>query len=145
MLAALQVVAALAAGLFAGAALYVTLVEHPVRAQLDPAAALAQWTRSYVRATRMQAPLALIAAAAGAAAWLAGGSVAWLVAAVVIVAVVPFTLLVVMPVNRALESVQATPAQMPVLLERWGLLHGVRTALGLAATVIMLAGLAGAW
>jgi hypothetical protein len=46
--------------LFAGAALYINLVEHPARMKLGTAAAVAQWAPSYHRATFMQAPLAVL-------------------------------------------------------------------------------------
>jgi len=46
--------------LFTGAALYINLVEHPVRMKLGTAAAVTQWPPSYHRATFMQAPLAVL-------------------------------------------------------------------------------------
>jgi uncharacterized membrane protein len=126
--------------IFAGACVYITLVEHPVRAGLDTRSAIAQWAPSYARATLMQAPLAVISFVAGATAWFLGGGTVWLVGAVLIGAVVPFTLLVIMPTNRALlapDRDRASP-EARALLSAWGRLHAVRTVLGVAASVLML-------
>ncbi len=137
----LEILATLAAALFAGAALYITLVEHPARLTLLPATAVAQWRPSYRRATILQASLAVLGAALGLAAWLNGSTWLWLVAGIVLVTVIPFTLIVIMPVNRRLEDPDLDPAKAPVreLLTTWGRLHAVRTALGLAALLLMLA------
>jgi hypothetical protein len=88
----------------------------------------------------MQAPLAVLGFAAGAAAWLAGGGVAWLVAAVLLGGVVPFTFLVIMPTNHALLAPgrDLGCAETRALLETWGRLHAVRTGLGLTATMLCL-------
>src|SRR6266850_5089139 len=58
LLVAAEFLAILCAAVFAGAAIYVNLVEHPARMSLDTRAAAAQWAPSYQRATLMQAPLA---------------------------------------------------------------------------------------
>ena len=81
MLQAFQLLAAVCAALFAGAALYITLVEHPARMGLDTRAAAMQWSPSYKRATWMQAPLALLSFLSGAVVWLMGAGAGWLVAA----------------------------------------------------------------
>ena len=47
------------AALFAGAALYINVVEHAARMGLDVASAAAQWAPSYQRAIWLQAPLAI--------------------------------------------------------------------------------------
>lgn len=136
----LALLATLAAALFAGAALYISLVEHPARMQLETRAAAAQWAASYRRATRLQAPLALLSALAGIGAWWANGGAGWLLAALLIGAVVPFTLLAVMPTNHALQAPDrdlAAPATR-ALLQRWGRLHAVRTGLGLLALLLDL-------
>jgi len=132
-----ELFATLCAALFAGAALYVNLVEHPARKATGPAAALRQWRPSYHRATVMQASLAVLGMLAGLAAWLRGAGRWWLVGAVLLGAVVPFTLIGVFPTNRRLEDLDpdADPALVVSLLDRWARLHGVRSLLSLAALI----------
>ena len=140
MLQMLQFLATFSAALFAGAALYINVAEHPARMRGDIASALAQWAISYSRATLMQAPLAIVAFIASAAAWLFGAGAWWLVAGILIGAVVPFTLFVIMPTNQRLLATErdSISAETRVLLERWGRLHAVRTVLSLVATGLML-------
>jgi Domain of unknown function (DUF1772) len=136
----LQFLATFCAAIFAGAALYINLVEHPARLSLDTPAAVAQWTPSYQRAILMQAPLAVVASLAALGAWLLGGGVAWLAAGIVIGSVVPFTLFGIMPTNHKLlvpARDRASP-ETRKLLQKWGRLHGVRSVLSLLATVLML-------
>jgi hypothetical protein len=49
-----------------------------------------------------------------------------------------YTLFIVMPTNRQLEAVDSASAGSTsrALIERWGKLHAVRSALGFAATLI---------
>lgn len=137
---ALQLLATFSAALFAGAALYISLVEHPARMQLETRIAAAQWAPSYARATWMQAPLALLGFLAGTTSWLMGAGAAWLIAALLIGAVVPFTLVVIHPTNHQLldPTHHRSSAETRVLLERWGRLHAVRTGLSLAAAATYL-------
>src|SRR5262245_45065068 len=102
MVHALEYVATLCAALFAGAALYINIAEHPARMALDTSLAAAQWAPSYKRATWLQAPLALLSFVAGVLAWVVGGGVAWLLAALLIGAVVPFTFIAIIPTNHKL-------------------------------------------
>jgi hypothetical protein len=91
MLVLLKFIATFAAAMFAGAALYVNVAEHPARMTLDTRFAAAQWAPSYRRATWMQAPLALLSLVAGLGSWLLGGGLGWALAALLIGGVVPFT------------------------------------------------------
>lgn len=138
MIHVLEFFAVVAASLFAGAAVYINVVEHPARLLLDNANAARQWAPSYQRATWMQAPLALGSFLAGVAVGLMGGGVAWFVAAVLIGAVVPFTFSVIMPTNHRLLSpnLDLASAETRALLVKWGTLHAVRSALSLAAAVL---------
>jgi uncharacterized membrane protein len=140
LLHALQLIATLAATLFAGAALYINVAEHPSRMTLETRAAALQWAPSYKRATLLQAPLALLSFVSGTSAWLLGGGVGWLVAALLIGAVVPFTFIVVMPTNRKLldPARDLASPETRSLLEKWNKLHAVRTVASLAASIIFV-------
>jgi hypothetical protein len=137
MLVLFKFVAMLSTTIFAGAALYVSLVEHPARMRLDTRNAALQWAPSYARATRMQAPLALAGCLAGVGARLWGAGAGWVVAALLIGAVIPFTFIAIMPTNHALQTPGRDLASVETrdLLERWARLHAVRTVLSSAAAV----------
>ena len=146
MLHALQFIATLCSAIFAGAALYINLVEHPARMRLETSLAARQWAPSYQRATWMQAPLALLSFIAGVGAWLGGGGGAWLMAAGLMGAVVPFTFIVIMPTNHKLLAPDRdlSSSETRALLESWGKLHAVRTGLSLLAMVLCMGLLCGA-
>jgi Domain of unknown function (DUF1772) len=137
MLLLLKFVATFAAALFSGAALYINVVEQPARLTLDTRSAVAQWATSYRRATWLQAPLALLSLLAGLGAWLLGAGRGWALAALLIGAVIPFTLIGIMPTNKALLRPDRDPdtPKTRALLARWAKLHAVRTLLGLAAAL----------
>jgi hypothetical protein len=132
-----EILMTLAAGTFAGAALYVNVAEHPARMRLETAAAARQWAPSYARATRMQAPLAVAGLLTGVAGWLLGGGTGWLLAGLLLGAVVPFTLIVIMPTNRRLldPARDIASAETRELLGKWARLHAVRSVLSLVAFV----------
>lgn len=100
MIAAL--VATGAAGLFAGAALYVSAVEHPARMSCGSELALREFGPSYRRGTIMQASLALLGGFAGLVAFWNQREPWLLVASLLLVSVVPFTLLIILPTNKQL-------------------------------------------
>lgn len=135
--------ATFACALFAGAAVYINLVEHPARLSCGTEIAARQWAPSYRRATVMQAPLAVVAAVAGLARWLGGGGLPWAVGALAIGAVVPFTLLVIARTNRKLLERGRDLASQETrdLLVAWGRLHAVRSVLSVVATVAYLTAL----
>jgi uncharacterized membrane protein len=131
----LEITATLAAGLFAGAAIYIDLAEQPARKQIDTASALTEWRPSYKRAAVVQPILAAVGFLSAIAAWLMGGSVWWLVGGVLLVAVIPYTLIVVFPTNnKLLDPVigDKNPELARSLLVRWGRLHTVRSVMSLA-------------
>ncbi len=133
--------ALIAAALFAGAAIYVNVAEQPARLQLDDRALLTEWKPAYKRGFAMQAPLAIIGFLFGALAAWQTGNWWWLLGAVVLVANWPFTIFAIMPTNNKLMAMDAGTATPEVhgLIETWGYLHAVRSALGVVATLIFLA------
>jgi hypothetical protein len=122
------------AALFAGAAVYINAVEHPARSELSVQAQLAQWRPAYRRGFIMQASLAMVSFLFGILAWWTSGNWRWTAGAVAIIANWPFTLLVILPTNNQLMG-EATAEQIQHLLSRWNRLHGVRSGLGLLATI----------
>jgi hypothetical protein len=135
-----EFVAVLACGLFAGAAVYVSLVEHPARMECGVEIAAAEFPPSYRRGTIMQATLAAVGLVSSIAAWLAGATFWWLVGGVVLGAVIPFTLVVILPTNKQLLNpmLDRRSAQAGQLLARWGRLHAGRSVLSGFALLLLL-------
>jgi hypothetical protein len=132
-------------GLFAGAALYVSLVEHPARMANTLPIALAEFRPSYRRAAVMQVILSIAGAAGAIGAYFLGRGISTLVAGILLAIVIPYTLLVVRPINQQLldETRTAQTPDTDVLLEKWGRLHNVRTIASLLALVILASNLLG--
>ena len=132
--------ALVAAAAFTGAAIYVNVAEQPARLALDDRAMLEQWKRSYDNASVMQAGLALVACALGVAAFLLSLDWRWLLGALFILAPWPWSILVIMPVNRQLKASAGDAVQSVTRasVAHWGRLHGVRSAFGIAATLVYL-------
>ena len=127
-------------GVFAGAAIYVNLVEHPARLSCGVKSAVKEWRPSYKRGTLLQAPLAVTGSLLAFAAWWINGNSAWLLGGFLFFAVLPFTLIVIFPTNKLLESeeLDLSSNQAEYLLRRWGKLHAVRSALSFSAFLIFL-------
>jgi Domain of unknown function (DUF1772) len=134
------IVATFCAGLFCGAAIYISAVEHPARLSCGTELAVREFAPSYRRATVMQAPLAIIGCATGLwSAWAARDT--WLaLSAILLGAVVPFTLIVILPTNHQLLDPTLDPRsdKATMLLIRWGRLHVTRSILSTAAFVLFL-------
>jgi len=88
----------------------------------------------------MQASLTTVGSLLAFASWWIGKDAAWLFGSMLLFAVIPFTLVVILPTNKELESanldVSSTRAER--LLRRWDALYAVRSGLGLVAFLIFL-------
>jgi hypothetical protein len=128
------------AAVFSGAALYVNIAEQPARLTLDDRALLTEWKPAYKRGFTMQASLAIVGGLFGLVAWWQSDDWRWLLGAALLIANWPYTLIGIMPTNNRLMEMpldQAGP-ESRTLMESWGRLHAVRTALGLLATATFL-------
>lgn len=142
----LGLTALILATLFTGAALYISLVEHPARLTLDDAPLLAEWQPSYKRALPIQAGLAGLGGLIGFIVWYLSKDWQWLLGSLALLANWPFTILAIAPTNKRLQAMQpgdAGPESRTMLL-RWGRLHHVRSALGILAVLLFVFGLVAA-
>lgn len=132
--------ALIVAAAFAGAATYTNAAEQPARLGLDDRALLAEWKPSYKRGLAMQASLAVIGGVLGLAAWWVTSDWRWTFGAVLMLANWPYTVFFIVPTNRRIEATppdQAGPETL-ALIEHWGGLHAVRSALGAGAVAAFL-------
>ena len=130
-----ELLATVCAGLFAGAAIYVSLVEHPARLECGTELAVREFGPSYRRGAVMQASLAAIGCLAGILGWAQRGGQPLLIGAVALGLAIPFTLLVILPTNKRLldPALDRTSSEAAQLLDHWGRLHAVRSLLGAVA------------
>lgn len=120
----------LATGLCAGAAVYVSLVEHPARVAGGTALVGAEFRPSSRRGAVMRASLAALAAVAGIGDWARGHGARPLPAGLVMVFRIAFTLGVILPTNKRLmdpaldvsgaEAAAGLVALLPVGLHQAG-------------------------
>jgi uncharacterized membrane protein len=135
-----ELLATLSSGLFAGASIYINLVEHPARMQAGTHVALAEFAPSYHRATVTQVSLASLGFLSALVAWRLRSDARWLVGGGLLVSVIPFTALAILPTNKQLlDPATANDSVLAErLLNRWGRLHAVRSVLSLAALLLFL-------
>src|ERR687893_2444677 len=135
-----ELIATLSSGLFAGASVYINLVEHPARIQTGIRPALTQFAPSYKRATVTQVSLAVAGFLSALITWRSRSDARWLLGGGLLVSVVPFTALVILPTNKKLlDPETANDLELAEkLLTRWGRLHAVRSVLSLASLLLFL-------
>lgn len=123
------------AAFFAGAATYITVAEQPARLLLDQRGLLLEWQTSYLIGMKMQGSIAIATGLAGIWAWWHARDWRWLIGAMLILANWPFTLIALGPINAELLALAPESAgdRSRALIEQWGTLHAVRSALGLLA------------
>ena len=140
MMTVCKMLVVICGGLFAGAAVYVSLVEHPARMSCGTRLAITEFGPSYKRGAAMQGLLAGLGSLGGIVVWLMGASAMWLVGGLLLGSAIPFTLIVIFPTNKQLldPSLDKDSELAGRLLRRWGKLHAVRTFAGVAAFLIFV-------
>jgi len=96
--------AILCAGIFAGAAVYVNLVQHPAAARLGTLTAVQFFRPMDARAAPLQGSLAAVGSLAALWAWWSGSGRLWLAGAIFLGFVIPFTVLVIKATNDRLQD-----------------------------------------
>jgi hypothetical protein len=146
MMFQLSIAALVFATLFSGAALYISLVEHPARLGLADGPLLMQWQPSYKRALPIQSGLAIVGGAAGLIVGYLSADWRWFGGSILLLANWPFTLIFIMPLNKRLMAMQEREvgAASRAMLVLWGKLHNIRSALGAVTTLLFAWALAGA-
>jgi|APGre2960657444_1045066.scaffolds.fasta_scaffold01396_6 uncharacterized membrane protein len=148
-----------ATGLFAGASLYISVVQVPATEEMSASGvdALVAWQRFFPKAASLQAPLAFTASATSLAHFLSGtdkvytasgylvddgdARVSFLVGGLLMGSIIPYTLRAMMPLNRQLmlKDANSQPGEWKrAKLRLWGKLHHARTAASLAAFGLVL-------
>lgn len=152
----LDTLAVITGGLFAGTAFYITVGQGPALREFGLNEHWRFFPYMYKKIAMTQAGLSAIAGAAG----IAHGTRIhgspfdrnlWLVAGTTFIAMIPYTLGVIMPVNQTIigenESVQQGAVEKinvgtkKDLLDKWSVLHGVRTVASVAGFGAMVFGL----
>lgn len=136
-----KVSATMGAGVMAGSALYINLVEHPARMKIDDVKSLhKQWKEGFDVAKKLMIGISLVPICGGVAAYAIDRSKGkpWLIAAGLLACNVPYTLLVIMP--RSITPIhdyevvaKKDPAVVKDTVEKWNTLHKVRTVVDIAA------------
>ena len=139
-----EIIAAACSGIFAGAAIFVSAVQHPASLQTGGTRSAELFPLVYHRAAPMQAGLAVLGSLSGLLAWFSGSGVLWLVGATLLGSVVPFTLLGMKTINERLlaPDLDPTTPEIPDLLRRWGRFHWARSVASALSFLVFLAALA---
>lgn len=126
---------------FTGVALYLNGVEQPARRDLLDGDMLADWQRGFPRTQRLLAGLSLAGFFFGLLALLWSGGALNLTGALFSIAIWVVTAKWLKPVADTLQKTtpEAADAATRALLEKWNLLHGLRSGLGFLAALCFFA------
>lgn len=136
----IALVATFSAGTFFGAAVYISLAQHPATLEAGGGFGGRFFPPMYRRASAMQIALAMVGTLAGMLSWWLSGIFLWLIGALLLISVVPVTLIFIKPVNDMLLDASREPdaADTEMLLRRWGPKHWVRSILSGVSFIVYL-------
>lgn len=137
---ALELLATFCAGVFFGAAVYISIVQHP--AVIEAGLGGRFFPPMYRRAAPMQIVMAVVGTLSGFAAFGIEGDVLWAIGSLFLVSVIPITLVVIKPINDVLLDKNRDPdaSDTGELLRQWGLKHRWRSIVsGIAFILFLLA------
>lgn len=116
-------------GTFFGAAVYISIAQHPASMNAGVAVAAKFFPPMYNRAAPMQIASALGGTLAGVVQWYLTGNLLWIIGASLLIFVVPFTLIVMKPINDQLLDLEAqrSESETEKLLSLWAPRHLIRS------------------
>lgn len=135
-----QNIALLCCALFAGAATYVSLVEHPSMTEGGSRLAGTYLLISHPRPVIFQTSFGAIGSLAGILAGLAGGSLWWSAGGIVLAGATLLQIAAVMPLSRRVLDIdpQADPKDAAPLFEKLTRLHAAQSLAGLASLFVFI-------
>lgn len=132
-------------GTFFGAAVYISIAQHPASLKAGVSVAAKFFPPMYGLAAPMQIVSALGGTLGGLVQWYLTDNVLWAIGAAFLVFVIPFTVVVLKPINDQLldSKAQRTESETENLLNLWAPRHLVRSiASGLSFAIYLWASIA---
>ena len=132
-------------GTFFGAAVYISIAQHPATMKAGVSVAAKFFPPMYGLAAPMQIVSALGGTLGGLVQWYLTDNVLWAIGAGFLVFVIPFTVIVLKPINDQLLDLEAqrTESETENLLNLWAPRHLVRSiASGLSFAIYLWASIA---
>lgn len=129
-------------GTFFGAAVYISIAQHPASMKAGVPFAAKFFPPMYGLAAPMQITLAVGGTLAGLIQWYLVSDALWAIGAALLVFVIPFTLIALKPINDQLldSNAERSGSQTEALLNQWAPRHWVRSiASGLSFIVYLWA------
>jgi hypothetical protein len=140
------IIATLCTAVFFGAALYISIVQHPASLSAGGQVPGRLFQSMYRRAAPMQATLAIVGSITALVACFSGYGWPWIIGGLLLFSVVPFTILKLKAVTDRLLEAGRDPesAETMQYLRAWGRLHWIRSILSGLALAVLVADLTGA-
>lgn len=141
----IEILAIFLCGTFFGAAIYISMAQHPATMKTGIPFAIQFFPPMYDLASRLQIALAVGGTLAGVMQWYLVRDPLWAVGAALLFFVIPFTIIILKPINDQLLDSNANRSDSDTedLLNRWAPRHWLRSiASGMSFVVYLFAGVA---
>lgn len=126
-----ELIATVAAGLWAGIALYIAFVEQPSAMQVGVVYATEYFRVMSRRTAPIMIALAAIGGCAGIYAYYQNGDSWWAFGGGLLLLQFPLTAVFIVPTNMRLMKEELPASEAVRLHRRWARMHAIRTALGI--------------
>lgn len=139
----LKLTSTVGTGIIAGGAIYINIVEHPARMELDDSQSLhRQWRESFDRAKLLMAGTSLLPIVGGIAAFAIDQTKGkpWLITAIMLAFNVPYTAIamkpkVIDPIYEYEVALKKPPGEIRDTVAKWNSFHKVRTVVDISALI----------